>query len=209
MEPFGRIMFTRAVRVEQSRRGSREAYEKVTARDVPQALGADEIAFIHSRDSLYMATVSETGWPYVQHRGGPVGFLQVIGPARLGFADYRGNRQYVSTGNIAEEDRVSVFLMDYTRKARLKILGHAQIVDAAEDPVLAARLTADGAPPAERVVTIDVASVDWNCPKYITPRLTEAEISGALAPRLQEMAAQIDMLKARLDKVDPNWRTDP
>ncbi|MGP6087386.1 pyridoxamine 5'-phosphate oxidase family protein [Antarctobacter jejuensis] len=206
METFGQLMFTRAVQAEQDKRGSRALCDSLAARAAPTALGDEERAFIESRDSFYMASLSETGWPYVQHRGGPAGVLRVIGPTRLGFADYRGNRQYVSTGNLAGNDRVSLFLMDYPRKGRLKILGHAQIVNAETDPVLAQRLSAPDAPAAERLVTIDVVAFDWNCPKYITPRLTEDEIAAVLGPRLQEMTTEIELLRARLDQLDPEWR---
>jgi len=206
MQSFGQIMFTDAVRAEQEARGSRETCAHLALHDGPEALGRDEIDFIQSRDSLYMATVSQTGWPYVQHRGGPAGFLRVLGSKTLGFADYRGNRQYISTGHLAGEARISLFLMDYARKARLKILGRAGIVDADDDPALAARLAVPRGPAPERLVTIEVAAFDWNCPKYITPRVTEAEMARALTPRLAGYTQRISELEARLDALDPNWR---
>src|SRR5205085_11555731 len=126
-------------------------------------------AFIHSRDSFYMATISETGWPYVQHRGGQPGFLRVISPTALAFADYKGNHQLLSTGNLAVNDRVSLFLMDYPQRTRLKILGHARVEDAREHPELVKQYsTPDVQRIVERVVLIDVVSFDWNCQKYIT-----------------------------------------
>ncbi len=187
MEQFGRIAFTPNVAAEQARRGSRETYAAMAERPAPDALGENEAAFIAARDSFYMATVSETGWPYVQHRGGPAGFLKVLGPARLGFADYRGNRQYVSTGNLAGDNRVSLFLMDYPNRARLKILGHAKVIEAADDPDLAGRLAMDGSGRVERLFTIEVAALDWNCPQFITPRYTAAELEPALAPYVEEI----------------------
>ncbi len=206
MQSFGQIMFTEAVQAEQEKRGSRETYARMAERDGPEALGEDEVTFLRTRDSFYLASVSETGWPYVQHRGGTAGFVHVTGPTQLAFADYRGNRQYVTTGHLAKDDRVSLFFMDYPRKARLKILGHARVTEASEDPELTAHLTAEGAPAAERVVRIEVVAFDWNCPKYISPRLTEAELASALTPRLEAYTQQIADLEARLDAVDPNWR---
>ena len=159
-------------------------------------LGEEERAFIEARDSFYMATVSENGWPYVQHRGGRTGFLRVVGPTRLAFADYRGNRQMLSTGNLAGSDRVALFLMDYPRRERLKILGHARIEDARQHPETVARISeADVRPIVERIVLIDVVSYDWNCPKYITPRYTEEEVREAVAP-LKARIAELERVLA-------------
>jgi predicted pyridoxine 5'-phosphate oxidase superfamily flavin-nucleotide-binding protein len=138
-----------------------------------EALGPDELAFIAARDSFYMATVSADGWPYIQHRGGPRGFLRALDAHTLGFADLKGNRQLITTGNLAANDRVSLFLMDYAHRARLKLLGHARAI---EDAALADAL----APAAlrkrvERVMLIDVVAFDWNCPAYITPRFAADE----------------------------------
>ena len=130
-------------------------------------------AFIASRTSIYMATVSETGWPYVQHRGGPVGFLHILENDTIGFADYHGNQQYISKGNLAHDDRVSLFMMDYPTRSRLKLIGHMKMIEAAEDTELAAALTTKGQGPVERLVTIKIAAIDWNCPKYIEPRYTK------------------------------------
>ena len=164
-------------------------------------LGPDESAFIAQRDSFYLASVSETGWPYIQHRGGPAGFLRVVSPRQLAFADYRGNRQMVTTGNVAVDDRVSLFLMDYPRRERLKILGHARVVDAREHPELAAQFASDDTRKiTERIVLIDVVSFDWNCPKYITPRFTATEVENyarGLRERIQE-------LETKLQKLAPN-----
>jgi predicted pyridoxine 5'-phosphate oxidase superfamily flavin-nucleotide-binding protein len=156
-------------------------------------LGPDEAAFIADRDSFYMATVSETGWPYLQHRGGPAGFLKVTAPDELAFADYKGNRQMLTTGNLATGDRVCLFLMDYPHRQRLKILGHAEVMDAREHPELAEKL-ADPAllKSTERIFRIKVVSFDWNCPKYITPRYTVAEVNEAIQPlkeRIKELEA--------------------
>jgi uncharacterized protein len=156
----------------------------------------DETEFIQSRDSFYLATVSETGWPYMQHRGGRPGFLRVASPTQLAFADYKGNRQMISTGNLTANDRVCLLLMDYPQRTRLKILGHARIEDAREYPELITRFAEPEARPMiERVFLIDVVSFDWNCPKYITPRYTEAEVKEATAPLRQRIAE----LEARLE----------
>lgn len=159
------------------------------------ALTEDENQFIQSRDSFYMATVSENGWPYVQHRGGKPGFLRVVSPTQLAFADYKGNRQMLSTGNLAASDRVALFLMDYPQRTRLKILGHARIEDARKHPELVSQFAEPEAHGiVERVVLIEVISYDWNCPKYITPRYTEEEVRAAVAPlnqRIAELEAQL------------------
>jgi predicted pyridoxine 5'-phosphate oxidase superfamily flavin-nucleotide-binding protein len=145
-------------------------------------LGEDEQAFIRARDSFYLATVSESGWPYIQHRGGPAGFLRVLGPRQLGFADVRGNRQLLSTGNLAINDRVALFLMDYAQRSRLKIMGRARVVSAAEQPALAESLRVAGQPAVERCFLIEVVSHDWNCPKFITPRYTAADLEVVVMP---------------------------
>jgi predicted pyridoxine 5'-phosphate oxidase superfamily flavin-nucleotide-binding protein len=179
---FADIAFTPAVRAMQARMGSRAACARLDgAVDRRDALTANEIEFIAERDSFYLATVSETGWPYVQHKGGPAGFLKVLDPRTVGYADYRGNVQYVSDGNLAGNDRVSLILMDYAYARRLKILGRARTVEAADDPALMARLQdPDYRAPVERAVVITVEAWDWNCPKHITPRFTVAEIESVL-----------------------------
>ena len=158
-------------------------------------LGPDEAAFIESRDSFYVSSVSETGWPYVQHRGGPVGFLKVISPNEVAFADYKGNRQMLSTGNVATNDRVCLFLMDYPRRERLKMLGHAEAIDAREHPELVAQIAQpELVKITERIVRIRIISYDWNCPKYITPRFTATDVNELIAPlkaRIAELESQL------------------
>lgn len=160
-----------------------------------------ERAFIAERDSFYMASVSETGWPYVQHRGGPRGFLKVLDEKTLAFADYRGNKQYISTGNLAADDRVCLFLMDYPRRARLKIYAHVDKVSLNEDLALA-DLTRDEAYRAkpERIFRLHLAAFDWNCQQHITPRFTQEEIAAAVRPlrdRLAELEAENAELRSR------------
>ena len=186
-EKFLELAFTDSVRkVQEHYYGKHQIVENTPERD---ALTEDEIGFIQARDSFYMATVSETGWPYVQHRGGPPGFLRVLSPTTLAFADYKGNRQLLSTGNLAVSDRVTLFLMDYPHRTRLKILGHARVEDARQHPELVAKLAeAEVHRLVERLFLIEVVSFDWNCPKYITPRYTAAEIQELVAPLRQRIA---------------------
>lgn len=193
---FLELAFTPAVLAAQKKYfGRAQQLLSAPARD---SLTGDEVQFIQSRDSFYMATVSETGWPYVQHRGGKAGFMRVVSPTQLAFADYKGNRQMLSTGNLAANDRVCLFLMDYPQRTRLKILGHAKVVDAREHPELVAQFAEpETRGIVERIFLIEVISFDWNCPKYITPRYTAAEVEEAVVPlraRIAELEAQ---LKAR------------
>ena len=188
---YGDIAFTGAVRSQQERMGSRSAYaRRESGPDTNDRLGPSETAFIAERDGFYIASVSETGWPYVQFRGGPPGFLRVIDDKTLGYADLRGNRQYVTIGNVAANDRVSLFLMDYVHQQRLKIFGRLKVVEADADPALAQNLSVPGYPGrVERAALITVEAFDWNCPQHITPRFTEAELAAVLAPVRQQMAS--------------------
>lgn len=162
----------------------------------------DEVAFIGSRDSFYMASVSQSGWPYVQHRGGPPGFLKVIDDVTLAFADYQGNRQYISVGNLDADDRVALILVDYPHRARLKILAHLERVGLDADPALLAQvLDNDYRAKPERIFRLRLAAFDWNCPQHITPRFTETEIERAVQPlrdRLDELEAENRRLRERL-----------
>ncbi len=194
---YRHILFSDAVKRLQEEHGSRAAYLKLDAGadGTPDALTAKELDYIALRDSFYMASVTADGWPYMQHRGGPAGFLRPITGNRIGFADYRGNRQYISTANLAGNDRVSLFLMDYPNKDRLKLVGHAHSIELADDPALVTSLMPDGyrAVP-ERAFLIDVIGWEWNCSQHITPRFTEAEIAAAIKP----MAAELTQLRAEL-----------
>ena len=195
---FMQLVLTPAVQAAQERYfGKHQTVADAPARD---PFTGDEAAFIASRDSFYMATVNADGWPYLQHRGGPPGFLKVLGPHQLGFADLKGNRQLLSTGNLDGDDRVSLFLMDYPRRERLKILGHARVLDAREHTDLADQLSPSPAMRGkiERLFLIEAVSYDWNCPQYITPRFTEAEIEAHTAPlkaRIAELEAQAAVRK--------------
>jgi predicted pyridoxine 5'-phosphate oxidase superfamily flavin-nucleotide-binding protein len=193
---FLELAFTPAVAAAQKKYfGSAQHLPPQPDRD---ALTDDELQYIRSRDSFYLATVSEAGWPYVQHRGGKPGFLRVVSPTQLAFADYKGNRQMLSTGNLASNDRVCLFLMDYPQRTRLKILGHGRVVDAREQPELVTRVAEpETRGIVERVYLIDVVSYDWNCPKYITPRYTIAEVEEAIAPLRKRIVELEEQLKTR------------
>ena len=195
---FAEIAFTETVKKVQEELGSRGAYARMQSGPEVRnhRLTDGEAAFIAARDSFYMATVSATGWPYLQHRGGRQGFVRVLDEATIGFADYRGNRQYVSVGNLRTDNRVSLFFMDYARKTRLKLLGRARII-APGDAAMLARLTLpDDKARVERGVGIAVEAFDWNCPQHITERYTIEEVREATA----RLTARIGELEAELER---------
>jgi uncharacterized protein len=196
---YQNLLFSDGAKAEQERNGSRKAYARQSAEaDGPDNLTDSEIAFIVQRDSFYLATRGADGWPYMQHRGGPPGFVKMLDPQTLAIADYRGNRQYVSIGNAAADDRVSLFFMDYTRRARLKVLArmhvvahdmNAAIVSAVTNPEYKAHI--------ERALVFKIEAFDWNCPQHITPRFTLAEIEPGVAQlrsRIGELEAEVARL---------------
>jgi uncharacterized protein len=202
--PYGflDIAATPSVRAVQAAMGSDRMWQGFEGDRESDRFTANEAAFIATRDSFYMATVSETGWPYVQHRGGPEGFLKVIDDKTLAFADYRGNRQYLSVGNLSADDRATLILVDYAARARLKILAHVEFVPLDARPDLAALVTTPGyrARP-ERILLLHLVAFDWNCPQHITPRFTEREVTVAIAPlreRLAALEAENAALRAKL-----------
>jgi predicted pyridoxine 5'-phosphate oxidase superfamily flavin-nucleotide-binding protein len=191
---FADIAFTPRVQALQTQAGSRRAYARQSDGAL-ETLGPDERAFIESRDSFYLGTVGENGWPYIQHRGGPKGFLRVLDDRTIAFADFRGNKQYISAGNLAGDDRTALFLMDYPSQSRLKLFARARLVEADEEPSLMERLSVPGYPAkVERAFVFAVEGFDWNCPQHITPRYTAAEIEAAIAP----LRARIAELESRL-----------
>jgi predicted pyridoxine 5'-phosphate oxidase superfamily flavin-nucleotide-binding protein len=200
---FFELAFTPAVQAEQVLYGSRAAYAAITAvtgGDAADVLSQREIAFIEARDSFYLASVSETGWPYVQHRGGPAGFVHSLDGKTLGWADFAGNRQYVSVGNTATDDRVAMFFMDYPHRQRLKVFGHMRVYDASSRPDLAPRLeVGDYKARVERFILITVEAFDWNCPQHVTPRFTLAELEKLVTP----LNARIAKLESRLETCEP------
>ncbi|MDX1711613.1 MAG: pyridoxamine 5'-phosphate oxidase family protein [Rhodovibrionaceae bacterium] len=205
---FSKIAFTPAVRAMQERKGSAGAYAKFLAPEAETGdrLGEAEAAFITARDGFYQATVSETGWPYVQFRGGPAGFLKVLDERTIAYADFRGNRQYVSVGNLAGDDRIALILVDYPNRRRLKLFGHVKLVEKDEDPSLVESLhdPAYKARP-ERAFVISLAGFDWNCPQHIPQRFTLDELEAHLEPvrsELERLRAENTALKRRLDERD-------
>jgi predicted pyridoxine 5'-phosphate oxidase superfamily flavin-nucleotide-binding protein len=199
------IAFTDDVRKVQHERGSEAFYSRkrvAGAAAGPDPLTDDEAEFLAERDGCYLATVGETGWPYVQFRGGPRGFVRVLDEHTLGWADFRGNLQYISTGNLGGDDRMAIIAVDYAQRRRLKVFGRARIVTAEQDPELIAAL-ADPAYDAvvERAVVVTVEAFDWNCPQHITPRFTVEELEPMLADvrrRLSDLEAENAALKAAL-----------
>lgn len=185
---FATISFTDSVKAAQTRYGSRESNQRFEFSDDPRnQLGEFEAEFIKARDSFYMATISENGWPYVQHRGGPAGFLQVLDNRTIGFADFKGNRQYLTVGNLNANNRTSLILMDYPNRRRLKLWGTTRIIHEDEAPELIARLQIpDYKARVERGIVITIEAIEWNCPQHITPRYSEAEVDYLLQPLLEE-----------------------
>lgn len=166
--------------------------------DYNDQLGPSEVAFIAARDSFYLGSVGETGWPYIQFRGGPKGFLRVLDAGTLAFADFRGNRQQLTAGNVTGNDRVALFLMDYAHRRRLKILGRLRYV---EDVDLLARVSVPGyTAPVQRVAQIELAAFDWNCPQHIPLRFSEEEVSAGVAP-LHRRIAELEAENLRLRSV--------
>jgi predicted pyridoxine 5'-phosphate oxidase superfamily flavin-nucleotide-binding protein len=196
---FADIAFTPAVKAAQVRHGSREANRALE--QSPQRgdrLRPREMAFIAARDGFFQATVGATGWPYVQFRGGPPGFLKVLDERTVGYADFRGNRQYLSVGNLADDGRIALILLDQARRQRLKLWGRARIVDAAEDVALIERLAIPDYPArVERAVLIGIEAFDWNCPQHITQRLSAAELVPVIEP-LRRRIAELEAENARL-----------
>lgn len=199
---FAEIAFTPAVRHVQEQLGSRSNYARMETGETMRnhVLGPSEAGFIGERDSFYMASVNETGWPYIQHRGGPKGFVRVLDEKTIGFADYRGNRQYVSVGNLMTNDRVSLFLMDYPNRTRLKLFGRAKLVDASDAAALE-RLDVPGyRARIERGFLISVEAFDWNCPQHITQRYTLADVEQATASlrrRIVELETELARVGAK------------
>jgi len=181
------IVFTPAARRAQAQHGSARAYEKRIAAGFPDRVTAELAAFIAELDTAFLGTVSGAGAPYIQHRGGPKGFIKVLDEKTLGFADFAGNRQYITISNLAENDRAYLFLLDFARQRRIKLWGRARVVE--DDPALLARLSDAGyrARP-ERMILFTLEAWDVNCSQHITARFTEDEIAQATAPLLERIA---------------------
>ena len=206
MPNFGSLVFTPAVKALQEKYGSRRQYERSEGSGPsPARLGRDETEFIGERDTFYIATLGSTGWPYVQHRGGSKGFLKVIDDQTLAFADFRGNRQYISTGNLTTDNRAALILMDYPRRLRLKILGRTEIFEGQKAHGWIEKVRdSDYKAIIERVYVIRIEAYDWNCQQYIVPRYTEEEIREAVAPaenRMHELEQENERLRKELSRL--------
>ena len=204
MKNFGEIFFTEDVQEKQDRLGVRDKFQHVYRTRFTGVLDDAMRNFIETRTTIYVASNSTSGYPYVQHRGGPSGFLKVIGETEVGFADYHGNQQIITGGNLVKDNRVSVIAMDYARQTRLKMVGRMTMVDAGDDLALAETLAQDGQGPVERLARIRVEAVDWNCPKYIEQRFNKDEVSTLVAPHLSSRDKTIDILSARLKELGEN-----
>lgn len=195
---FAEIAFTESVKAQQEKYGSRRSYTRMEQMERGTELSFTEADFIAARDSFYLATVGENGYPYVQFRGGPPGFLKVLDAKTLAYADFRGNLQYVSIGNLTRNDRAALILMDYANRQRLKIYARIEIVEAKDNPELIAQLQ-DSSYDAqvERAMVLHLEAFDWNCPQHITQRFTIEEIRELNAP-LYEHVAKLEAEIARL-----------
>lgn len=187
---FATIGFTESVKAAQTLYGSRERNQHFElSNDLGNQLGEFETEFIQARDSFYQATISENGWPYVQHRGGPAGFLRVIDHETIGYADFSGNKQYLSVGNLNANPRISLILMDYPNRRRLKLWGTVRIVHESDAPEIIAQLEIPSyRGRIERGIIIHIEAVEWNCPQHITPRYSKVEVDNIIKPLIEEIA---------------------
>lgn len=201
---FASIAFTDAVKAIQEKNGSRASYARMTQHTYVDGLTANEIDFISQRDSFYMATIGDNGYPYIQHRGGPKGFVKVLDAKRIGFIDFKGNMQYISVGNIATNDNVSIIMVDYPARARLKIYAKAAIVELKDHNELYEALDLnDYKFKPERMMVLHIEAYDWNCPQHITPRYTIEDIEAAFSSQREHIAklqAELTTLKQKLKK---------
>ena len=203
---FLEIARTPGVVAAEERNGSAKFFENFKGHRDFDRLSENERDFLAARDSFYMATISESGWPYVQHRGGPKGFLKVLDEKTMGFADFRGNLQYISLGNIATRDKTSLFFMDYPNRTRLKMLVHTEERSLAGDPTLSAALSLPGyKAKVERALIFHLEAFDWNCPQHITPRYTKEE----LQPMFDGLESQLRQLQAENKRLRSQSKAAP
>lgn len=199
---YSELGFSEAAKLLQEKYGSRTAYEQMEKRNVVDGLTDNEISFISNQDHFYMASLGENGFPYIQHRGGPNGFVKILDDKTIAFVDYSGNKQYISAGNIQTEPKVALIMVSYPHKARLKLYAKARVVELADDPELFARIdVAEYKHKPERMIVLEIAAYDWNCPQHITPRYTAEEIEMAFAPqrrRIAELEEENKRMKAEL-----------
>jgi predicted pyridoxine 5'-phosphate oxidase superfamily flavin-nucleotide-binding protein len=199
---FASLAFTDSIKALQEKNGSRSSYARLEREKYTDGLTKFETDFIHQRDSFYMASIGENNFPYIQHRGGPKGFLKVLDAKRIGFIDFRGNMQYISVGNMAGNNNVALIMVDYPSKTRLKILAKAEVVELKDDPALynLLDLTAYKFMP-ERMIVLHIEAYDWNCPQHISPRYTIEEIEQAFSAQRDHIAsleAEVKKLKHQL-----------
>lgn len=198
---YASLAFTDAIREMQEKSGSRKSYARLEQRSYVDGLTENEIAFISGRDHFYMATIGENGYPYIQHRGGPKGFIKALDTKRLGLIDFKGNAQYITVGNITINNKVALIMVDYPARTRLKLYAKARIVELENDPALYAQLDLEGYQfRPERMMVFDVDAYDWNCPQHITPRYTIEEINEAFASQrdyISQLEAEIKKLKEK------------
>ncbi len=199
---FAEIAFTDAVKKLQEKHGSRKSYERMGKFNEVDGLTDNEVSFIQDRDSFYLASISVKEFPYIQHRGGPKGFLKVLDSKRLGFIDFIGNKQYVSVGNMATNNKVSLIMIDYPTRTRLKIFAKAEVIELKDNPELYEQLNLDDYKfRPERMMVFNIEAYDWNCPQHITPRYTNEEIEKAFLPQqeyITSLEEEITELKEQL-----------
>jgi uncharacterized protein len=201
---FAAIAFSTAVKEMQEKLGSRSSYARMERDTYVDGLTENEVDFIAQRDSFYMASIGEKGFPYIQHRGGPKGFLKVLDTKRLAFIDFKGNMQYITVGNLATNNNVALIMVDYPARARLKIFARAEIAELKDSPELFDKLDLDGYKfRPERMMTLNIEAYDWNCPQHITPRYTAEEIEDAFASQrdyIKRLETELKDLKIKLNK---------
>ncbi len=203
---FATLAFTDAVKAMQEKAGSRSSYARMERDSYVDGLTDSEIGFIAERDSFYMASIGENNFPYIQHRGGPKGFIKVLDEKRIGFIDFRGNMQYITVGNMATNNNVALIMVDYPARARLKILAKATIVELKDDPALFELLDLEDYKfKPERMMLFQIEAYDWNCPQHITPRYTAEEIEAAFAGQRNHIAkleAEVKAFKNKLKAIE-------
>lgn len=204
---YASLAFTDSIKALQEEYGSRKSYDRMEKFNVIDGLSENEIDFIEQRDSMYIATIGENGYPYIQHRGGPRGFVKVLDNTMLGMIDFAGNKQYISLGNMQDCSRVSIIMVSYPQKARLKLYADVRIIQPSDDPELFRRLDpSDYKHRAERIMVFDIKAFDWNCPQHITPRYTIEEIEHAFAPQRdysRKLEEELHQVKLQLQELTP------
>jgi predicted pyridoxine 5'-phosphate oxidase superfamily flavin-nucleotide-binding protein len=199
---FAAIAYSDAVKEMQEKLGSRSTYARMERDTYVDGLTDNEVDFIGQRDSFYMASIGANGFPYIQHRGGPKGFLKVLDSKRVGFIDFKGNMQYITVGNLATNNNVALIMVDYPARARLKIFAKAEIIELKNNPELYDLLDlGDYKFRPERMMVLNIEAYDWNCPQHIIPRYSAEEIEQAFAPQRKRMAQleeEVKVLKTRI-----------